>query len=76
MQHFLGGFRKSLELQASKKFNNKYSENSTSQIVFPTDIFQNVSWGTPEVALHFARGSKSTDSNGYQLHVLVSSPTL
>jgi len=29
-----------------------------------------------EVALHFARGSKSTDSNGYQLHVLLSSPTL
>lgn len=29
-----------------------------------------------EVALHFARGSKSTDSNGYQLQVLVSSITL
>lgn len=29
-----------------------------------------------EVALHFARGSKSTDSNGYQLHVHVSSLTL
>ena len=40
--------RKSYETHASKKFNNKCSENSRSQIVFLTDIFQKLSLGAPE----------------------------
>ena len=32
-------------MRASKKFNNKCSENSRSQIVFRTDIFQKLSLG-------------------------------
>ena len=43
-----GGVRKSYESQASKKFNNKYSENSRSQIVFRRDIFQKLSLGDPD----------------------------
>ena len=35
------------ERQASKKFYNKCSENSRSQIVFRTDIFQKLSLGAP-----------------------------
>ena len=42
-----GGGRKSEEGQASKKFNNKCSENSRPQIVFRTDNFQNLSLGAP-----------------------------
>ena len=44
---FLGGgeVRKSLERWASKKFNNKCSESSRSEIVFRTDIFQKLSLG-------------------------------
>ena len=47
----LGGGRKSQERQASKKFNNKCYENSRSQIIFRTDIFQNSSLGAPYVFL-------------------------
>ena len=39
--------QKSQERQASKKFNNKCSENSRSQIVFRTDIFQKLSLDAP-----------------------------
>ena len=39
--------RKSLERQASKKFYNKFSENSSSQIVFRTDIFSKIAVGCP-----------------------------
>ena len=39
MYHFLD-VRKSQERQGSKKFCNKCSENSRSQIVFRTDIFR------------------------------------
>ena len=42
-----GGGWKSKERQESKKFNNKCSENSRSQIVFRTDIFQKLSLGAP-----------------------------
>ena len=35
--------------QAAKKFYNKCSENSRSQIVFRTDIFQKLSLGAPDV---------------------------
>ena len=41
--------RTSFERQASKKFYNKYSENSRYQIVFRTDIFQKRTLGAPEV---------------------------
>ena len=43
--HFFWGgeVRKSWERWASKKFNNKCSESSRSQIVFRTDIFQKLS---------------------------------
>ena len=40
--------RKSEEGQASKKFDNKCSENSRSQIVFRTDIFQKLTLGAPD----------------------------
>ena len=43
--------RKSYERHASKKFNNKCSENSISQIVFRTDIFQKLSLGAPVINL-------------------------
>ena len=46
--HFLD-VRKSLKRQASKKFYNKCSENSRSQIVFRTDIFRKLSLGAPEI---------------------------
>ena len=36
------------ERQASKKFYNKSSENSRSQIVFRTDIFRKLTLGAPE----------------------------
>ena len=39
--------QKSLERQASKKFYNKWSENSRSQIVFRTDIFRKLTLGAP-----------------------------
>ena len=35
-------------MQASKKFYDKYSENSRSQIVFRTDIFRKLTLGAPE----------------------------
>ena len=41
--------RKSLERQASKKFYKKCSENSSSQIVFRTDIFQKLTLSAPDV---------------------------
>ena len=41
--------RKSQERQASKKFYNKCSDNSRSQIVFRTDIFRKLSLGAPEI---------------------------
>ena len=40
-------FEKSQERQASKKFYNKCSENSSSQIVFRTDIFPKIAVGYP-----------------------------
>ena len=46
-----GGVRKSQERQASKKFNNKCSENSRSQIVFRTDVFRKLSLGAPGLCL-------------------------
>ena len=36
-------------MQASKKFYNKCSENSRSQIVFRTDIFRKLTLGAPEI---------------------------
>ena len=47
-----GGGSKILGLrQATKKFYNKCSENSRSQIVFRTDIFQKLSLGAPDSRL-------------------------
>ena len=46
LYHF-SNVRKSLEKQASKKFYNKCSENSRSQIVFRTDIFRKLTLGAP-----------------------------
>ena len=43
--------RKSWERQASKKFYNKCSENSRSQIVFRTDIFRKLTLGAPDLQL-------------------------
>ena len=40
--------RKSYEWQTGKKFYNKSSENSRSQIVFRTDIFWKLSLGAPD----------------------------
>ena len=40
-------FGRSQERHASKKFNNKCSENSRSQIVFRRDIFQKLTLGAP-----------------------------
>ena len=34
--------------EAGKQENNKFSENSRSQIVFRTDIFQKLSFGAPD----------------------------
>ena len=48
LYHFLG-VQKSQEMQASKKFYNKCSENSRSQIVFRTDIFQKLTLGAPDI---------------------------
>ena len=48
LYHFLG-VRKSQEMQASKKFYNKCSENSRSQFVFRTDIFQKLTLGAPDI---------------------------
>ena len=45
--------RKSEERQASKKFDNKCSENSRSQIVFRTDIFQKLTLGAPDTTPTF-----------------------
>ena len=42
-----GGVKKSQERQASKKFNNKCSKNSRSQIVFRTGIFRKWTLGAP-----------------------------
>ena len=36
-----------MERQASKKFYNKCSDNSSSQIVFRTDIFRKLTLGAP-----------------------------
>ena len=44
--------RKSQERQASKKFYNKCSDNSRSQIVFRTDIFRKLSLGAPVSFCH------------------------
>ena len=46
-------------MQGSKKFYNKFSENSRSQIVYRTGIFRKLSLGAPDVCLD---GSK-TDGN-------------
>ena len=40
--------------QASKKFYNKCSENSRSEIVFRTDIFQKLTLGAPVLSFPFA----------------------
>ena len=45
-----GGFGNPRRRQASKKFYSKCSENSRSQIVFRTDIFQKLSLGAPELS--------------------------
>ena len=50
LYHFLN-VRKSQERQASKKFYNKCSENSRSQIVFRTDIFRKLTLGAPDKRL-------------------------
>ena len=39
------------ENRASKKFYNKCSENSRSQIVFRTDIFRKMTLGVPDLYL-------------------------
>ena len=49
--------RKSWERQASKKFYNKCSENSRSQIVFRTDIFRKFTLGAPD---ELKRGASKT----------------
>ena len=41
--------------QASKKFYNKCSENSRSQIVFRTDIFGKLALGAPEYSFAIDR---------------------
>ena len=43
--------RKSYEWQTGKKFYNKSSENSRSQIVFRTDIFRKLTLGAPALWL-------------------------
>ena len=40
--------RETKERQASKKFYNKCSENSRSQIAFRTDIFRKLTLGAPD----------------------------
>ena len=58
-----------LEMQASKKFYNKCSENSRSQIVFRTDIldiFRKLSLGVP-VPSRFFQLNSLTLSNGGEL---------
>ena len=47
LYHFLD-VQKSYKRQASKKFYNKCSKNSKSQIIFRTDIFQKLSLGAPD----------------------------
>ena len=42
--------RKSSERQASKRFYNKCSENSRSQIIFRTDIFRKLTLGAPAIS--------------------------
>ena len=44
-------FENPRERQASKKFYNKCSENSRSQIVFQTDVFRKLTLGAPEEGL-------------------------
>ena len=51
-------FGRSQERHASKKFNNKCSENSRSQIVFRTDIFKQLSSGAPAYVTRTARSVK------------------
>ena len=46
LYHF-SNVRKSLEKQASKKFYNKCSENSRSQIVLRRDVFRKLTLGAP-----------------------------
>ena len=47
-----------MERQASKKFYHKCSDNSSSQIVFRTDIFRKLTLGAPVFFLAFSAGAK------------------
>ena len=58
--HFLD-VQKSSERQASKKFYNKCSENSRSQIVLRTDIFRKFLLGAPERRSSLLKLSSETD---------------
>ena len=42
-------------MQANKKFDNKFAENSRSQIVFRTDIFEKLALGVPVSVLPLHR---------------------
>ena len=55
------------ERQASKKFCNKCSENSRSQIVFRAHIFRKLTLGAPESITVWASGVHAVDSG---FHVL------
>ena len=46
----LGGFENPGRGRQAKKFNNNCSENSRSQIVFRTDIFQKLSLGAHDLS--------------------------
>ena len=48
--------------QASKTFYNKCSENSRSQIVLRTDIFQKLSLGAPEQCLGLSKITTLVDN--------------
>ena len=54
--------------QASKKFYNKCSENSRSQIVFRTDIFRKLSLGAPVTVKTSTVATASKKSNNDRFH--------
>ena len=60
LYHFLD-VRKSQERQAIKKFYNKCSENSRSQIVFRTDIFRKLTLGAPDFSALVRSSSRLVD---------------
>ena len=70
--------QKSQEGQTSKKFYNKCSENSRSQIVFRTDIFRKLTLGAPErlwvASVHQAFFSSKVVSEEFFRRIIKASP--